>query len=208
MEPEPTDVTILLSELEKGNQEAASKLVPLVYDELRRIADHYMHLERQDHTLQATALVHEAYIKLVELPSRHFQNRTHFFAIAAKVMRHLLVDYARRRNAEKRSGAHKIVPLDDVFNISGLLVPTEEGTQPEELLRLDNALEKLAELDPRQVRIVELRFFGGMTVEETADIVGISPRQVKREWSFARAWLHGELESNRHGDLAGELGSR
>ncbi|MGA2980965.1 MAG: sigma-70 family RNA polymerase sigma factor [Terriglobales bacterium] len=199
----PEDVTALLSEMEKGNQEAASKLVPLVYDELRRIAERYMRLERADHTLQATALVHEAYLKLVRQPSKHFQGRMHFFAIAANTMRHILIDHARRRNAQKRAGNHKVA-LEEVFNVSAAfaLNRAADSDQSEELLKLDSALKKLATLDPRQVKIVELRFFGGLTVEETADIVGISPRQVKREWSHARAWLHGELESSRHGDLA------
>jgi len=203
MEPELRDVTGLLSEIDKGNKEAASKLVPLVYDELRKLAERYMHLERPDHTLQATALVHEAYLKLVAQPSKHFQDRMHFFAIAANTMRHLLVDHARRRNAQKRAGDKK-VPLEEAFNVSVAFALNEvaELDQSEELLKLDNALEKLATLDPRQVKIVELHFFGGLTVEETADIVGISSRQVKREWSHARAWLHGELESSRHGDLA------
>jgi RNA polymerase sigma-70 factor (ECF subfamily) len=205
MKPEFTDVTVLLSELGKGNQEAASKLVPLVYDELRRIAERHMRLERPDHTLQATALVHEAYLKLVGKPSKHFQNRMHFFAVAATVMRHLLVDYARGRNAEKRPGGHQIIPLDAAFNVSAVLAPRAGGelNKSEELLKLDKALERLSKLDPRQVKVVELRFFGGLTVEETAVIIGISSRQVKREWSLARAWLHGELESSRHGDLAG-----
>jgi RNA polymerase sigma factor (TIGR02999 family) len=134
----------------------------------------------------------------------------HFFAIAAKVMRHLLVSYARRRNADKRAGAHQAVALDEAVNVSSVLIPsrTEEPDQSEGLLKLDDALERLAKLDPRQVRIVELRFFGGLTVEETACILGISSRQVKREWSLARAWLHGELEPSHYGNLPGKLGSR
>jgi RNA polymerase sigma-70 factor (ECF subfamily) len=120
-------------------------------------------------------------------------------------MRHLLVDYARGRNAEKRPGGHQIIPLDAAFNVSAVLAPRAGGelNKSEELLKLDKALERLSKLDPRQVKVVELRFFGGLTVEETAVIIGISSRQVKREWSLARAWLHGELESSRHGDLAG-----
>jgi len=195
--------------MEKGNQEAASRLVLLVYADLRRTAERYMRQERPDHTLQATALINETYLKLFGQPSKHFQNRTHFFAVAANTMRHLLVDYARRRKAQKRPGVHRVT-LEEAFNVSAAFARDlhEELDQSEQLLKLDSALERLAKLDARQARIVELRFFLGQTVEETADVLGISARQVKREWSLARAWLHGELEPSHHGDLAGELGSR
>ena len=211
MEPAPTDVTMLLSELENGNKEAAAQLFPLVYNELRRIAERYMRYERPDHTLQATALVHEAFLEVAGQSPQHFQNRTHFLAFAANVMRNFLVDYARGRNAQKRAGAHVIVPLEQAFNLSAAIIPgrAEGGAdQFEELLKLDSALERLAKLDPRQAKIVELRFFGGLGVEETADIVGISPRTVKRDWNVARAWLQAELESPSHGDFAGKVGSR
>ncbi len=197
--PGGEDVTVLLAELTKGNKEAASKLVPLVYDELRRLAGGYMRRERADHTLQATALVHEAYLKLVEQRSVDWQSRAHFFGIAAQVMRRILVDHARGHLREKRGGGQREVPLDEA------LVFAPE--QSEELIKLDAALERLTEIDPRQGRIVELRFFGGLTVEQTAELLGISPKTVKRDWSMAKAWLHGEVRQT-DGDVPGAMGSR
>jgi RNA polymerase sigma-70 factor (ECF subfamily) len=191
-------VTALLAQLKKGNQEAASKLIPLVYKELHRLARAYMRRERFDHTLQPTALVHEAYIKLVQQPSIDWQSRAHFFGIAAQVMRRILVDHARGHLREKRGGGQRAVPIDEALAFA----PEQSG----ELLKLDEALERLTKLDPRQGKIVELRFFGGLTVEQTADLLGISPKTVKRDWSMAKAWLHGELKAT-HGDTTGQLGS-
>ena len=186
MERASNDVTILLAEVTKGDQQAASKLIPLVYDELRRLAGGYMRRERADHTLQATALVHEAYLKLVQHQPLDWQNRAHFFGIAAQVMRHILVDHARARGREKRGAGQKLASLEEALVVS--------PEKPVELLKLDESLKRLTKLDPRQGRIVELRFFGGLTVEETAHVLGISPKTVKREWSVAKAWLHGDLK--------------
>jgi RNA polymerase sigma-70 factor, ECF subfamily len=198
MERAAQDVTVLLAEVTKGDQQAASKLIPLVYDELRRLAGRYMRRERTGHTLQATALVHEAYLKLVQYPSVDWQNRAHFFGIAAQVMRHILVDHARGRGREKRGAGQQLVSLAEA-----LVFSPEKSV---ELLKLDESLERLTKLDPRQGRIVELRFFGGLTVEETAHVLGISPKTVKREWSVAKAWLHGDLRQS-YGSCTGKLGN-
>lgn len=179
------DVTVLLSELTHGNQEAGEKLVPLVYDELKRLARSYMRRERPDHTLQTTALVHEAYLKLVNQQVVNWQSRSHFFGIAAKLMRRILIDHARAHLREKRGGVKEVLPIDEALVFS--------PERSEELVKLDQALESLSNLDARQGRIVELRFFGGLSVEETAEFLGISPKTVKRDWSVAKAWLHGEL---------------
>jgi RNA polymerase sigma factor (TIGR02999 family) len=180
--PSQPDVTQLLLDWSKGDQESLDKLLPVVYQELRRLAQHYLQQERPDHTLQATALVHEAYLKLVDTTSVQWQNRAHFFAVAAQVMRHILVDAARQRCAQKRGGGQKL-PLDEAIE-----VPDEPDDA--NLVALDEALNKLAEVDPRQSKIIELRYFGGLSVEETAEALGISPTTVKREWRVARAWLH------------------
>jgi RNA polymerase sigma factor (TIGR02999 family) len=195
--PDGKDVTILLAELTKGNKEAASKLIPMVYDELRRLADGYMRRERGDHTLQATALVHEAYLKLVEQRSVDWRSRAHFFGIAAQVMRRILVDHARGHLRGKRGAGLQEVPLDDA-----LVFAPEQSL---ELVKLDEALERLTKLDPRQGKIVELRFFGGLTVEQTADLLEISPKTVKRDWSVAKAWLHSEVR-HTDGDVPGAVG--
>lgn len=183
------DVTQLLADLQNGRPAVASQLTPLVYNELRRLARHQMRHERPDHTLQATALVHEAYLRLVNLPERTWQNRTHFIAIAAQVLRRILIDHARARRTAKREGALHRVPLEEP------LLLTDE--QSDELVALDEALERLAQFDARQSRVVELRFFGGLTVEETAEALGISSKTVKRDWSVARAWLHREVSKSR-----------
>jgi RNA polymerase sigma-70 factor (ECF subfamily) len=198
MDRNPADVTVLLAEVTKGDQQAASKLIPLVYTELRRLAGRYMRRERTDHTLQATALVHEAYLKLVQHPSVEWQNRAHFFGIAAQVMRHILVDHARGHGREKRGAGQQVVSLE------GALAFSPEKSV--EVLKLDESLHRLTKLDPRQGRIVELRFFGGLTVEETACVLGISPKTVKREWSVAKAWLHGDLKQG-HDNIAREVGN-
>jgi RNA polymerase sigma factor (TIGR02999 family) len=198
MEAPSPDVTVLLSELARGNKDAASKLMPLVYNELRRLAGGYMRRERSDHTLQATALVHEAYLKLVKQRSVDWQGRSHFFGIAAHLMRRILIDHARGHLREKRGGAQEVLPLDEalVFSLG----------QSAELVRLDEALKRLATLDLRQSKIVELRFFGGLSVEETAGFLGISPKTVKRDWSMAKAWLRSELRQ-KYGHFTGELGA-
>jgi RNA polymerase sigma factor (TIGR02999 family) len=192
MAPAAGDVTQLLADVQNGRPDAASQLIPLVYEELRRVARRQMQRERSDHTLQATALVHEAYFRLVNQPERTWQNRTHFIRVAAQVMRRMLIDYARARRAVKREGGLQRVPLEEP------LLLNEE--QSDELLALDEALERLAQFDARQSRVVELRFFAGLTVEETAEALGISPKTVKRDWSVARAWLHREVKKSCRDD--------
>lgn len=179
------DVTALLIELSQGDQAAAEKLIPLVYGELKNMARRFMRRERPDHTLQTTALVHEAYLRLVQQRRTDWQSRSHFFGIAAQMMRRILLDYARGHLREKRGGTSQLIPLNEAFAFS--------VEQSEELVKLDEALKRLALLDPRQSKIVELRFFGGLSVEETSEILGISPKTVKRDWAVAKAWLHGEL---------------
>jgi RNA polymerase sigma-70 factor (ECF subfamily) len=183
------DVTTLLSQMARGEAEAASRLIPLVYDELHRLAAAYMRRERGDHTLQATALVNEAYLKLIEQRSVDWQGRSHFFGLAAQMMRRILIDHARGHLRGKRGGGERPVPLDEAVVFS--------PEQSSELIRLDESLLRLAKIDPRQAKIVELRFFGGLTVEQTAEVMGISPKTVKRDWSMAKAWLHGDLKSAR-----------
>lgn len=181
-------VTQLLAELSAGNQQALDQLLPLIYDELRQMAARYLGRERRGHTLQATALVHEAYFRLVDQRAVQWRDRSHFFAIAAQAMRRILVDHARARQASKRGAGFARVTIDD-----GAVLGDDSALPPEELLAIDEALTELAALDPQQGRIVELRFFGGFTVEETAEVLGISPATVKREWATARAWLHRRL---------------
>ena len=185
--PSRQDVTDLLIDWGKGDQEALNKLMPLVYDELHRLASRYLRHERAGHTLQTTALVHEAYLKLVDQRNANWQNRVQFFAAAAKVMRHVLVDYARSRRALKRGGDYCRLSLDEAA------ISSEE--KDADLLSLNEALNTLAAIDAQQSRVVELRVFGGLTVEETAEALGISPRTVKREWSMAKAWLHRQIKN-------------
>lgn len=188
MNTEPKPITQLLAEIKDGGSEALEELLPLVYDELRRLADGYLRRERRDHTLQPTALVHEAYLKLVGGQEIEWQNRAHFFGVASRLMREILIDYARTRNREKRGGEVKQrVSLDDAISFY------EERNF--DLLALDEALTNLENLDAQQSRIVELRFFGGLTVEEAAEVLGISPATVKREWSTAKLWLLRELSA-------------
>jgi RNA polymerase sigma factor (TIGR02999 family) len=177
-----TEVSELLVKWGYGDQDALNQLMPLVYDELRRMARRYLRQERPDHTLQTTALVHEAYLKLIDQKHHDFQNRMHFFAITAQMMRRILVDYARGHQAMRRGGARFKLSLDDVTEV-------DVGMNPD-LIMLDDALSALSVMDPQQGRVVELRVFGGLTVEETAKVLKISPRTVKREWGMARAWLH------------------
>jgi RNA polymerase sigma factor (TIGR02999 family) len=179
------DVTRLLLAVREGDANAASELVPLVYEELRRLAGHYMRGERPGHTLQATALVHEAWLKLIGATPVEFESRSHFFAMAAQQMRRILVDHARARQADKRGGPAEKLPLNEV-------VVGPEAEQAD-ILALDDALQTLARLDPQQSRIVELRYFGGLSIEETASALGISPATVKRDWNMAKAWLYQEL---------------
>ncbi|MBX7221991.1 MAG: sigma-70 family RNA polymerase sigma factor [Blastocatellia bacterium] len=181
----PDDLTQLLLEWSNGNAAARDKLMPVVYDELRRLASYYLRAERVDHTLQTTALVHEAYLRLINWQNIQWQNRAHFFALAAHIMRNILVDHARANRAVKRGGWEPAVTLDQAAVVS------QEWAG--ELLALHDALAELELLAPQQSRIVELRFFGGLTVEETAEVLKVSPRTVKREWSTARAWLLREL---------------
>ncbi len=184
MQPETGEVTQLLRELRGGRREAAEELMPLVYDELRHRAASFMQRERSDHTLQATELVHEAYRRLVDNQG-DIQNRAHFFAIAARAMRRILVDHARARAAAKRGAAGQKVPVDDVT----LATPDPSI----EILALNRALDRLAEVDPQQSQVVELRYFGGLTEDETAEVLGISSKTVQRDWKVAKAWLFGEL---------------
>lgn len=193
----PQDVTLLLHSLNRGDSAAEAKLIPVIYDELRRLAAHYMRQERPDHTLQATALVHEAFLRLTRQKDVNWQGKAHFFGVAAKLMRQILIDHARGRLREKRGSGGQKLPLDE-----GLLLTEARSA---ELVAVDAALDRLAMLDSRQARIVELRFFGGLSVEETAKVVGVSPKTVKRDWSVARAWLYEDLRI-RHGNDAGQMG--
>jgi len=179
-----------LAQWRAGDEESLRRLMPLVYNELRRLAHYHLRRERPDHTLQTTALVHEAYLSLIKQEPIDFENRAHFFAICANLMRQILIQYARRRKAAKRDGGYKLT-LDDV-----MLLPQSRGI---DLIALDHALNGLAKLDPQQSRIVELRFFGGLSIEETAQALGMSPATVKRHWTTAKLWLHSEItQTNRH----------
>src|SRR5438132_100706 len=181
MASDSDNVTRLLLEWGDGNQQALEALLPLIYNELRHLAHNFLYRERPGHTLQTTALVHEAYLKLIDQDAR-FENRAHFFAIAAQAMRRILIDSARKHTAAKRGGGGEKISLDEAADIS--LEPDSN------LLALDEALNALAEIDPLQSSIVELRYFGGLTIEETAEVLKTSPATVKREWTMARAWLY------------------
>ena len=187
-----SDVTQLLQRSRRGDREALDLLVPLVYHELHRMATRYMTGERDGHTLQSTALVHEAYVRLVDQRVADWQNRAQFFGLAAQAMRRILVDHARGRGRAKRGSA---APCVEVGVIDPAAPP--DAIDREEAIALDVALTRLEAIDPGQARIVELRFFGGLGVEETAEILSISPSTVKREWTLARAWLRRELEGTR-----------
>lgn len=186
----PGEVTRLLAEASRGDRDAADRLVPILYDELRRMAHGRMRGERAGHTLDTTALVHEAYLELAGLDRMEWRSRAHFLAVAAIAMRRVLVDYAVRRNARKRDGGRQAVPLDDVADV--ILVSDERA---DELLALEDAMRRLAAVSERQCRVVECRYFAGMSIEESAEALGISPATVKREWTVARAWLHRELQA-------------
>jgi RNA polymerase sigma factor (TIGR02999 family) len=179
-------VTSLLQAWGQGDERALTQLTPLVYGELRKIARKYMAQERRDHTLQPTALINEAYVRLVHTRQPSWQNRAHFFALSAQIMRRILVDFARARRYQKRGGGVQAVTLDDA------LMPSTPGR---DLVALDNALAALATIDPRKSRVVEMRFFGGLSVEETARVLQVSPKTVMREWQTAKVWLLKELTS-------------
>jgi RNA polymerase sigma-70 factor, ECF subfamily len=196
MEPAPADVTSLLNKLAAGDQDAAAQLIPLVYEELRHLAARRLRQERPDHTLQATALVHEAYVKLSAQRDAKWQNRAQFFGVASQVMRRILVDYARGQQRVRRGGKQQKVSLDDVLLVS--------PDRTEEVLAVHESLSRLEKLDARQARTVELRYFGGLTIEEIAEVVGISTKTVMRELKVAKAWLYGDLKE-RDADNAPQL---
>jgi RNA polymerase sigma-70 factor (ECF subfamily) len=177
-------VSTLLRAWSDGDRGALERLTPIVYNELRRLAQHYMSRERTGHTLQATALVNEAYLRLVDYKRMHWQNRAHFFAVSAQLMRRILVDHARRNNLKRGAGVQH-VPINDVAVIG--------GSRPADLVALDDALRALACIDSRKAHVVELRFFGGLSVEETAEVLKVSAVTVARDWGTARAWLYREM---------------
>lgn len=179
------EVTALLIDWSSGNKTALDRLMPLVDRELHRLARHYMRQERPGHTLQTTALVNEAYLKLIDQRQVHWKNRAHFFALCAQLMRRILVDHARKRKYAKRGGDARRISLDEVIAVS----PARSA----DLIALDDALEKLAVIDLRKSKVVEMRFFGGLSVEETAEALGVSPLTVKRDWKMAKAWLYNSL---------------
>jgi RNA polymerase sigma factor (TIGR02999 family) len=186
MTPSPEEVTRLLLDWGNGNAAALERLTPLVYEELHRLAHQHMNRERRDHTLQTSALVNEAYLRLIDQRGVHWQNRAHFFSIASRLMRRILVDHARAHRYAKRGGGAIQVSLDEAAVVS--------QERAEELVALDEALTSLATIDQRKSQVVELRFFGGMSVEETAEVLGVSPITVKRDWSTAKAWLYRSIE--------------
>jgi RNA polymerase sigma factor (TIGR02999 family) len=187
-EKTPQNITLLLNEISNGNEVAIEKVLPLVYNELRRISSKYLRNEYKKHTFQTTELVHEAYIKLIGNQQISWQSRAHFFGIASKTMRQILVDYARKRNSQKRGSGKTKLSLDDAQ-----LVASESNDQ---ILALDEALKKLEFIEERSGKIVELRYFSGLTIEETAEILNISSASVKRDWQFAKAWLYKEIQQN------------
>ncbi len=183
-----TQINKLLADWGQGNEEARDALIPVVYDELRKLARHHLRRERPDHTLQSAALVNEAYLRLVGKKAPQWQNRAHFFGVAARMMRHILVDHARNRMAAKRGAGVPKLALDPE------LIAAQKAEI--DLVALDQALEKLVALDAQQSQVIELRFFGGLSIEETAVVMGISAATVKREWTTARAWLYRELKKD------------
>jgi len=189
------EVSLLLRNWSDGDQSALERLTPIVYNELRRLAQHYMKGERMGHSLQATALVNEAYLRLVDYKRMQWQNRAHFFAVSAQLMRRILVDHARRRNL-KRGANVEHVSIDEAAIVG--------GDHPADLVSLDNALQALARMDARKAQVVELRFFGGLSVEETAEVLKVSPVTVMRDWGTARAWLYREMKDGSDGSRAME----
>ena len=186
MEPETTETTRLLRAWAGGDEAALERLLPRVYRELRRIAGHHMQNEQPGRTIQATALVHEAYLKLIDVDNVDWQHRAHFFAVSSQIMRRILLDRARRRVAAKRGGKAAKVNLDEIPDLS--------TARAGEMIALDGALNALAEMDPRKAQVIEMRFFGGLSVEETATILKVSEDTVHRDWRLARAWLLAELK--------------
>jgi RNA polymerase sigma-70 factor, ECF subfamily len=182
------EVTRLLLRLTDGERAVLDDLLPLIYGELRRLAAGYLRRERPGHTLQPTALVHEAYLRLVDQTQVQWQNRAHFLGVAAQMMRRILVDHARGQSAEKRGGDFQKLSLDENIDVS--------GERAADIVALDEALERLATLDPQKSKIVELRFFGGLSVEETAEVLGTSAPTVKRQWRMAKAWLYGQVQKS------------
>lgn len=182
-----TDITAILNEASAGDESAVNRLMPLVYDELRALAQSYLRSERPDHTLQATALVHEAYVRLVKQEEVQWRNRAHFFAVAAQAIRRILVDHARGHQRAKRGGDRQRLLLDE--NVAAA------AERDLDLVALDEALQALSQLHPRQAQIVELRFFGGLSLEEAAEYLKVSPRTVEGDWAMARAWLHRKLRA-------------
>jgi RNA polymerase sigma factor (TIGR02999 family) len=191
MEPR-SEVTLLLRRLSAGDKSALNQLMPLIYTELHQLASSYMRRERPGHTLQTTALVHEAYLQLVGQENAQWENRTQFFAVAAQLMRRILVDHARAHHAAKRGGSLPRLSLDEA-----VVMAKERGG---DLLAIDELLQRLADVDPQQARIVELRFFAGLSVEETAHALSVSDRTVKREWAMAKAWMQRELQRSDRAD--------
>jgi len=188
----PEGITQLLIDWRNGNQAALDQLMPLVYDELRRLAKLFMAKERRDHTLQTSALINEAYLRLINQDTTNWQNRAHFFAVAAQIMRHILIDYARSCQYEKRGGGAQKVSIEEGFAFT--------GERAAELVALDDALTCLATLDSRKNQIIEMRFFGGLSIEETAEVLNLSPTTVQREWRAAKAWLQRFLSSDKIAD--------
>jgi RNA polymerase sigma factor (TIGR02999 family) len=190
-EVSPKQVTELLLRWKRGDQKSLQDLLPLVYSELRRLAQHHLRGERSDHTLQSTALVHEAYLRLVKPSSLQVESRGHFFALASQLMREVLVDYARSRKAGKRDGGTRLT-LDEAGDLS--------QSRDVDLLALDDALNQLSRISPRQSRIVEMRYFGGLSIEETSEFLGVSSATVERDWTVARAWLHRQINRTESHD--------
>jgi len=185
MEPPATDVTLLLKRVSSGDEQALAQLIPQIYDELRRLASSYLYGERPDHTLQTTDLVHEAYLRLVDQKHVEWNNRNHFFGVAAQMMRRILVDHARKHVSLKRGGSFARISLEQAAVFS--------RGRPRELIVVDELLKRLASLDPQGCRIVELRFFAGLSLEKTAEVTGLSTAKVRREWSATKAWLMREM---------------
>lgn len=180
------EITQMLLELTDGNKEVVNQILPHIYDELRRLAGSYLRRERSDHTLQPTALVHEAYMKLIDQNRVKWQNRAHFFGIAAQVMRRILMDHARKHTAEKRGGDAEVLPIEEE-----ILIVSEDRSS--NLIALNDALDELAKMDPDKAKIVELRYFGGLSIEETAEVMGVSVPTVNRHWKMAKTWLYSQL---------------
>ena len=185
---QPENFTRLIQEYSNGNKRALNEILPLIYDELKKISSRYLREEYRNHTFQTTELVHEAYIKLIGDQNVSWENRAHFFGIAAQSMRQILVDHARKRNAKKRGGGQINLSIDEILKVS--------EKADEQVLNLDEALKKLEAVDKRAAKIVELRYFSGLTIEETAKVLNISPSTAKRDWNFAKAWLYREIQNH------------